>query len=505
MSTTDPGVSADRENGGLVAVLMAATMVVGIISSLGAPLLPAVARSLHVSLDSAQWSLTVALLAGAISAPTLGRLGDGRYRREAIIGGLLVVFLGSLIAGFADSLPVLMVGRVMQGIGLGLAPVTMAAARAHLPEARSREVIGTLSVMGAAGVGAGYPISGLIATDISLHAAFFFGAVLSGAMVVVSALTIPSSRNDPPAPLDVRGIVGLAVGLVALLIGIAQGESWGWTSGRTIAAFLIGLVVLAVWARSQLHRARPLVDLRQLRHRAVFGANAAAVTLAVSLYMFLTVITEFIQAPSGGGYGFSASTLLAGLVLVPFSVISLMTSRVTGRAIARLGAGKVLIGGSVLTAVAGGLFAVAHGSVVYAFVAMGVLGLAFGFSFAAIPGMVTQAVPRRDTGSAMGLYQVIRSIGFSVGSALAASVLAGNLSRAGGLPTEHGYVLALWIGSVVALLAALVTLLLTRRASAVGDALPAADRGRISVEDAELAAAGLVGLEGQDVDGFADE
>jgi predicted MFS family arabinose efflux permease len=493
--------SGEHPNASLVPVLMVATMVVGIISSLGAPLLPAVARSFHISLNSAQWSLTVALLAGAISAPTLGRLGDGRYRREAIIGGLLVVFVGSLIAGFADSLPVLLVGRVMQGAGLGLAPVTMAAARAHLPDERSREVIAVLSVMGAAGVGAGYPISGLIATDVSLHAAFFFGAVLSGVVVCAAAFTIPSSRDDEATPLDARGAVALAAGLTALLIGIAQGQLWGWTSWRTAVAFVVGLVVLAGWVVFQLRLKRPLVDLRQLRHRAVLAANVAAAMLGVSLYMFFTVVTEFIQEPRGGGYGFSASTLTAGLVLVPFSVLGLAASRVTGRATSRLGAETVLIGGSILTAAAAALFALAHGALIDALVAMGVLGVAFGFSFAAIPGMVTGAVAERDTGSAMGLYQVIRSVGFSIGSALAASILAGNLLH--GQPTEHGYVLNLWVCSAVALAAAAIAWLLAGRVAVARGAPVTAGHAQLSVDDAELTAAGLVGLEGNETDDFA--
>src|ERR1700723_1003627 len=117
----------------LVVVLTAVTMVTGIISSLGAPLIPSVARTLHISLDSAQWSLTIALLSGAIAAPIMGRLADGPRRRETIVGGLLIVFAGSIIAGLAHSLIVLVAGRALQGVGLGLAPVTMAAARDHLP------------------------------------------------------------------------------------------------------------------------------------------------------------------------------------------------------------------------------------------------------------------------------------------------------------------------------------------------------------------------------------
>lgn len=113
-------------------MLIGVTMVAAVISSLGAPLIPSVARTLHISLRSAQWSLTVALLSGAVSAPIMGRLADGPLRRETIIGGLLIVFTGSIVAGSATSLAVLVIGRAMQGVGLGLAPVTMAAARDHL-------------------------------------------------------------------------------------------------------------------------------------------------------------------------------------------------------------------------------------------------------------------------------------------------------------------------------------------------------------------------------------
>jgi MFS family permease len=489
-----------RSTRALVRLLIAVTMVAGIVSSLGAPLIPAVARSLHVSLASAQWSLTVALLAGAISAPTVGRLGDGRYRREAIIGSLLVVLLGSLIAGFANSLAVLIVGRAMQGVGLGLAPVTMAAARDHLPAARSREVIAILSVAGAAGVGAGYPISGLIATDVSLHAAFFFGALLSGALVVASAIWIPSSRDSHGVSLDVRGVAILAVGLVALLIAIAQGEEWGWGSARILGLFVAAAAILAGWTVSQLRREVALVDLRQLRHRAVLTADLAALVLGVALYMFLTLVTEFVQEPLSGGFGFGSSTLTAGLCLVPFSVTSILASRIAGAASRRLGTTVVLVGGTLVTASAGAFFALLHGALWEAFVSMGVLGVGFGYTFAAIPGLITQAVPERDTGSAMGLYQVIRSIGFSIGSALAASILAGDLVAGSGRPSEHGYVTAIWVGSAICVAAAIMPLLIARRAPVAAGALAPDARRALGVEDAELGAAGLVGVERPAVD-----
>jgi MFS family permease len=473
--------------GPLVPVLVGVTLVTSIISSLGAPLIPAVAESLGISLSSAQWSLTSALLAGAVAAPVLGRLGDGPHRREAILWALVVVSLGGIVAGVARTLPLLVVGRAMQGVGLGLAPIAMAAARDHLPAERSPAVIGLLSVSAAAGVGAGYPISGFVANVFDVHFAFLFGGVMSAVAVVVAWFFIPASRVTDAVPLDVRGALVGGTGVVALLIGVGQGQEWGWGSPAIVASFLVAAVVLALWVRGQLRRPAPLVDLRQLRHRAVLGADVAAILLGVALYMFLTVVTEFVQTPASAGFGFGATTVVAGLCLVPFSLTSLATSRVMPELNRRLGGRGILVVGALVIAVAGAFFALEHSALWEAFVTMAIVGIGFGFTFGAIPGLIARSVPSRDVGSAMGFYQVIRAIGFSIGSALVASILAGYSAAGTGLPTATGYSVALWIGAGACVLAAVVSVWL----SPAGGAPPSAAEAAFEREDAALAAAGL--------------
>ena len=480
-----PAATAGRA---FLPVLVGVTLVVSIISSLGAPLLPSVAEALSVSLSSAQWSLTAALLAGAVAAPVLGRLGDGPHRRTAILVVLVVVTAGGIVAGAADSLPLLIGGRVMQGIGLGLAPIAMAAARDYLPAERVPAAIGLLSVSGATGVGAGYPISGLIAERFDVHSAFYFGAVLSAAAFVAAFLVIPRSRATATVPLDVPGALVGGFGVVALLIGVGQGAQWGWLSPAVLGCFAVAAVVLACWVRLQLRLANPLVDLRQLRHRAVLGADFAALLLGMALYMFLTVVTEFVQTPSQVGFGFGATTLVAGLCLVPFSITSLTASRVVGALARRFGTPAVLATGSLAIAAAGAFFALVHSALWEAFVAMGVLGVGFGFTFAAIPGLIARSVPDREVGSAMGFYQVIRSIGFSVGSALVASVLAAHEVAGAAFPTVDGYTLALWIGTGICAAAALVALLFAPRGA---EGPPSPEQERAARDDAELASAGI--------------
>ncbi len=466
-------VARSRRRAELLApVLVLATLTTSIVSSLGAPLLPTVARHFHESLSTAQWSLTVALLVAAVSSPLLGRLGDGPRRRPTMIGGLVAVTAGGVIAALAGSLGVLLVGRALQGVGLGLVPLAMATARDELPVRKVPSMIALLSVTAAAGVGVGYPVSGLIAEVWGLAGAYWFGAGVCAIALACVVAVLPSSthRHDGPgdatatgaARLDLVGGVLLALGVVALLVGVAQGSTWGWGSARIIGLLVAAMVLLAVWAVQQMHVAAPLVELRLLRHPAVLAGNVCATVLGVAMYMDISSMTEFIQMPRSGGFGFSASSVTAGLILVPMSVLMLSGSRMLPVLVGRFGPRSVLAGGCLVVAASSGFFALVHSGLWAAFVMMGILGLGLGTTYAAIPGLIVQAVPVTETGSAMGFYQVVRYVGFSTGSALAASILAGHTSAAG-MQTLRGYTTVLWVAMVICAVAATLAWLLAAR------------------------------------------
>jgi MFS family permease len=461
-------MTRERRAALLAPVLVMTTLVASIISSLGAPLIPTLARDFHDSVSTAQWSLTAALLSGAVSAPVMGRLGDGPRRRATIIGGLAAVTLGGVIAALASELDVLVVGRALQGVGLGLVPLAMATARDELAKDRVAPMIGLLSVSAAAGVGVGYPLSGLIADTAGLSGAFWFGAAVSAAALLCVVAVVPSSdRGHRAARLDWRGALLLAAALVSILVGVAQGADWGWASPGILGLLAAGIVLFAVWTMQELRSEVPLVDLRLLRHPAVLVGDVCATVLGVAMYMSLSAVTEFVQLPRSGGFGYSASVVVAGLTLVPLSTFMLLGSRALPRLVTYLGVRAVLTIGCVVVATSCVFFAVDHGSLWEAFVMMGVLGVGLGTTYAAIPGLIVQAVPRHETGSAMGFYQVVRYVGFSLGSALAASILAGHPSTLTNEPTLSGYTTVLWVAGVICIVAAVLAWVLSGRGQTV--------------------------------------
>jgi MFS family permease len=448
-------MTRDRRAGALGPVLVMTTLVASIISSLGAPLIPTVARDFHDSVSTAQWSLTVALLSGAVSAPVMGRLGDGPRRRATMLGGLAIVTLGGITAALAPGLDVLVVGRALQGIGLGIVPLAMATARDELATERVAPMIGLLSVSAAAGVGVGYPLSGQIADTAGLSGAFWFGAAVSGVALLCVAAVVPSgSRGRRPVRLDWAGGVLLAAALISLLVAVAQGSAWGWTSAGIVGLLIAALVLFTVWTMQQLRTDAPLVQLRLLRHPAVLAGDVCAMVLGVAMYMNLSALTEFVQLSRSGGFGDSASVVVAGLTLVPLSAFMLLSSRALPRLVSYLGVRALLALGSLVVAISSMFFALCHNSLWEAFLTMGALGVGLGTTYAAIPGLIVQAVPQRETGSAMGFYQVVRYVGFSLGSALAASILASHNSSSTGEPTQSGYTTVFWVAGVICVAAA---------------------------------------------------
>jgi MFS family permease len=480
---------SDRALTALAPVLVLTTMMASVVSSLGAPLIPTIAANFHVSLSQAQWSLTVGLLSGAVSAPVMGRLGDGPRRRVVIIGGVLAVTVGCVIAALAPSLLVLVIGRVLQGAGLGLVPLTMAIARDELPREKVAPMIALLSVSAAAGVGVGYPISGLIADSAGLSGAYWFGAAIGAVTLACLFLVVPARTRAEAVSFDALGAILLTAVLVAFLLAVAEGASWGWSSAAVLGLLAVGIVLLVGWVMQELRSPFPLVELRLLRHPSVLAGDASAAVLGVAMYMALTGVTEFAQMPSSGGYGFSAPVVVAGLILIPLSVFMLAGSRMLPTLLSHVKVRTLLTVGCVVVAAASAFFAGWHASLWQAFVMMGLLGLGLGITFAAIPGLIVRAVPRTETGSAMGFYQVVRYAGFSLGSAIAASILGGHQSRLTGQPTSSGYVTIFWVATVICLAAgALVWVLAGREGSE-----PAA--GGLSDEELRL----LEQTEGEDL------
>jgi MFS family permease len=436
----------------LVPTLVFVGLVVAAVGSLGAPLVPTVAAQAGVSLAAAQWTLTGTLLVGAVATPLLGRLGDGPHRRATVLGTLMIVLLGSVLTVVPFGFGVLLVGRCLQGVGLGLTSLVIAIARDAYPQRRS--IVGLLSVTSVAGIGVGYPVAGVLTEYVSLRAAYGAGLLVVAAGLVLAVAVIPHSGHRESRPLDIAGAVLLGTGLTGLLFAIGQAGS-GVRPTVLIGLLLGSLLVGAVWARHEMRTPYPLVDLRLLRLPAVLVADVTVLFGGVGMYLLLSLVTRYVQTPTATGYGSGASVVVAGLVLVPFSLLSFVASRIVA-ALSTRRPDLVLAGSCLVVLVASVTFALARDRLWESFVVMGVAGLGVGSIFAAVPAFIVRSVPANETGSAVGFNQVLRTVGFSAGSAVAGLVLAAATPAGQVFPVDRGYTVAALIGAAFLLVTAIV-------------------------------------------------
>jgi predicted MFS family arabinose efflux permease len=449
----------------LVPTLVFLGMVVAVVSSLGAPMIPTIAAAYHVSLAEAQWSLTITLLVGALATPTMGRLGDGPHRRTVILVSLGAITLGSVLSALPLGFHALVLGRALQGTGMGLTPLAMAAARDAVKGERQRSAIALLSITTVAGVGLGYPLTGLIADRFGFEAAFWFGALVSGAAFATAAMVLPPASARPAPRLDWLGAALLAAALSGFLLALSRGEHWGWASAQTLTLFMVSIALAAMWIRHELRVEHPLVNLRLIRDQSVLAANATAVLAGIGMYMLLSLVVRYVQTPTSAGYGFGASVVVAGLVLLPFSMASILSSRVAALIARRFGPLVVLPIGCLIFVGAMLEFAFERSSMLDIVVTMTIAGLGVGCTFAAMPGLIVHSVPAHETGSAMSFNQVLRYVGYSMGSVLSATILDMHTPAGARLPTDRGYTVLAFIGCGLWIASALVSYLVPKRRS----------------------------------------
>jgi predicted MFS family arabinose efflux permease len=478
-------------------VLIYVGLLVAVVSSLGAPLIPTIAADYGVSLGTAQWSLTVTLLVGAITSPIVGRLGDGPRRLQVLLVSLGVLVVGSALAALPTKVfALLIVGRGMQGIGLALLPLAMSVARDHLEPARSRSTVATLSVTAVVGVGLGYPITGLIAEHLTFRDGFWLAAILGLLAMILAALLVPSSTHRPSRPFDLVGALVLGAALAALLLAISEGDHWGWSSPvlLTVGAAAIGL--LGVWIWHELRTAEPLVELRQMAQRTVLTADVTGVLAGIGMYMLMSMVIRYVQTPTSVSYGLGTSVVVAGLILLPLSVASFVASKVANALTRFVRPSRMLPVGALLFVAALLTFAGYRDHLWQIFLTMGIAGVAMGCSFAVMPRMIIGVVPAHETASALALNQVLRTIGYSIGSALSAAVLTAHTAASSPFPTASGYTDGALVAIALCLVTAVASAVLPARSrSAPGTATLNADQALMVEESVDSAIAGTVAFE----------
>jgi MFS family permease len=474
----------------IYAELLLGALVYVLVQAVIAPVLPEIQRDLHTTQSLVTWAFTGYLLSASVLTPILGRLGDRIGKDRVLPIALAVLAVGLLISAVAPSIGVLVVGRVIQGAGGGIIPLVFGIIRDEFPRQQLAKSVSVVAALLGAFTGAGIALAGPLTDALGYRGLFWLPAIVVAVAAIGARFIIPPSPTRHPGHISVTASVLLAAWLLALLLPLAQGPQWGWGSARVTGLFAAAVVLAVIWVVVESRSDSPVVDMKTMRLPAVWTTNVVSLLVGAGLYALFSFLPAFSETPSSAGYGFGTDVTGAGLVLLPLAVVMFLVGLVVHRLMRTFGDKAVLVTGTMIALAGFAILTFAHHQEWQVLVAMVVIGLGYGLSFAATSTVIVDAVPAHQVGIASGMNVNSRNIGGSIGAALMSSILAAHLLHTGlhtGLPANNAYTYgfgAVGVASIIAVLAALMVPRHRKTGAAPDEAPATPDEGGGTFDDA---------------------
>jgi EmrB/QacA subfamily drug resistance transporter len=422
--------------------------------------LPRIEQDLGFSPAALTWVLNAFGLAFGGLLLLGGRLGDMIGQVRAFRIGIVIFIAASLLGGLAPTAAILVIARVLQGIGAAFAgpsvlALVMVTARDADERARGLSLFIAVSSVGAS---AGLILGGVLTEFLSWRWSLLINVPI-GAVVVMAIGRLVAETHPKQSHLDLGGALTATLGSIALVYGFISAADHGWTSPGTIGSFVIAVAMIITFFRIERTHTEPLLNLELVRNRSRLG-GLAVMTLIVGVHFaVLFMLVQYLQRE------LHYTPLVAGLAYLPLTMTVFVISHFVPKMLGRFGQRSLLASGSVLVAASLVGFAfLGPGETFFPSVVVPLLIHAAGIALVFAPGTVAimHGVPDEHAGSASGLLQMDQQIGGALGIAVIASiytfaVVPGQYTS--GLPAAFGS------GAAIALVSALVAWFCVRNAS----------------------------------------
>src|SRR5437588_8773283 len=407
----------------ILAVLSLAGLAYAVLSSAVIPALPTIRHDLHTTETDVTWLLTGFLLSASVGTAIIGRLGDMYGKERLLLWTLLTLGAGTMLAAVSQSLGMLIVARVIQGVAGGIFPLAFSIARDEFPQEKVAGSIGLMSSILGVGAGIGLVAGALIVEHLGWHWLFWIPLAVTLLAAYFTRRYIPESPVRSPGRVNWLAAGLMSLGITSVLIGVAQTTVWGWDAARTLTLLAVGIVLCVVWIAVEVRSREPLVDMAMMRIRGVWTTNLAAFLLGAGMYSSFIVFPQFAQLPKSTGFGFGASIVVSSLYLLPAALSMGMLGLAAGRVARRFGSKVALIAGTAASTAAFAYAILAHGHPYDMLISVTLLGIGIGLAFAALGNLIVQAVPPTQTGVASGMNTVMRTLGGALGGQPAATFI----------------------------------------------------------------------------------
>ena len=373
------------------------------------------------------WVFSGFLLTQVMTILLFGKLADVYGRRPVLIGGIVVFLVGSILCGFAWSMPALIAFRLLQGLGAGsIQPVATTIVGDLYAQRERPRVQGWLSsVWGFAAI-VGPLAGGLIVQVLSWHWIFWINVPIGILTIVGLALFLREDVAHRPHAIDYAGMTLFSVALVAILLAVLEGGiGWPWASSTTLVLAVVFAAALALYMARERRAPEPMIELELWRAPLLASANVSALFAGAVIIGVTSFVPIYVQGVLG------RSAIVAGFALTAMSVgwplASTLSARILraieARATLRLGAALIFLGALVLASMRPGSGALWAGAGSF------IIGLGMGLLNTTFVVLIQGSVPWASRGSATASNVFARMLGSTFGAAALGAVLNGTLHR----------------------------------------------------------------------------
>ncbi|MCL4495863.1 MAG: DHA2 family efflux MFS transporter permease subunit [Firmicutes bacterium] len=307
--------------------------------------IPKLESVFSVNTQQVQWVVTIYLLTLGAVVPLAGWLGDRYGYRRVYMGSLIIFTVGSALSGLSWSLGVLMIFRVLQAIGGGLImPITMAMLYRMVPRNRIGTAMGIWGLTAIVAPAIGPTLGGYLVQYVDWRLIFYINVPIGIMGLFLSLAFVPPFSPTSKIPLDTIGFGLVAAGLFGLLLGLSEGETWGWTSERIVLILGFSVLLLILFVLWELRTSHPLLDLRVFAHGSFAVANLITVIVTIGMFSGIFYVPLFLQTVAGYG------AMETGLMLMPSALATALTMGLSGRLYDKIGARPLVIPGLLILA-----------------------------------------------------------------------------------------------------------------------------------------------------------
>ncbi|MGO4690037.1 MDR family MFS transporter [Glaciibacter sp. 2TAF33] len=427
------GVGFRSERGPILIALMLTTGLVAIDSTILATAVPSIVADLG-GFSQFPWLFSIYLLAQAVTVPVYAKLADTIGRKPLILIGIGLFLLGSVLCGFAWSMPALIAFRALQGLGAGaVQPMAITIAGDIYTVAERARTQGYLASVWAVSSVVGPTLGGVFSEFLSWRWIFFVNVplcLIAGWMLVRHFQEKVERRAHT---VDYAGAILLTVGLSALILAVLEGgQAWAWASPQSIVAFTLGGLLLVAFVFAERRAAEPILPLW------VFSRRLLLTTTFISLGVgaMLIGLTSYVPTYLEGALG--VSPLVSGLALAALTIGWPISASLSGRLYLRIGFQRTVLVGMVFALIGTAVLAAFASSPRLVVVAVSCFVVGLGMGLVATPSLIAAQSSARwnERGVVTGTNMFARSIGSAVGvavfGALANAVFAASGASSGG-------------------------------------------------------------------------